>query len=91
VAGAKFRRQLTLAPFVVDFCCMEVGLIVEVDGGQHVERQEADASRSAQLEAKGFRVLRVWNDEVLRDTEAVLEQISKTIEQCRKEGRRYGG
>jgi len=59
VTGAKFRRQLALAPFVEDFCCLEVGLIVEVDGGQHAERQGADASRSEQLEAKGFRVLRV--------------------------------
>jgi adenine-specific DNA-methyltransferase len=91
VAGAKFRRQLALSPFVVDFCCMEVGLIVEVDGGQHAERQEADASRSVQLAAKGFRVLRFWNDEVLRDTEGVLEQIAKAIEQCRSEGRCYGG
>jgi len=81
MAGVKFRRQLTLAPFVLDFCCMEVGLIVEVDGGQHAEHQEEDAIRSEQLAVKGFRVLRVWNDEVPRDTEAVLEQISKAIEQ----------
>ena len=91
LAGAKFRRQVALGPFVVDFCCLEVGLIVEIDGGQHAERQEADASRSEQLAREGFRVLRIWNDEVLRDTEVVLGEISRAIEQCRGQGHRYGG
>ena len=89
VGGAKFRRQLPLGPFVVD--CMEIGLVIEVDGGQHAERQQQDVTRSRQLEAEGFRVLRFWNDEVLQNTAAVLEQISNTIEQCREQGRRYGG
>jgi len=65
VAEAKFRRQVALGPFVVDFCCLEVGLIVEVDGGQHAERQEVDTRRSEQLAREGFQVLRVWNNEVL--------------------------
>ena len=91
VAGAKVRRQLPLGPFVADFCCMEIGLVVEVDGGQHAEREPQDARRSEYLEARGFRLLRFWNDEVLRNTEDVLEQIFKTIEQCGKEGGRYGG
>ena len=90
LVGAKFRRQVALGPFVVDFCCLEVGLIVEVDGGQHAERREADSSRSQQLAAVGFRVLRVWNDEVLRETEGVLQEIARAIEQCRRDGRRYG-
>ncbi len=47
--------------------------------------------RQPQLEARGFRVLRVWNDDVLRYTDAVLEQIHETIEAFRKRGRRYGG
>ena len=70
VAGAKFRRQLPLAPFVVDFCCMEVGLIVEVDGGQHSESQ-SDAARDRHFEATGFCVLRCWNDEVLKNIDGV--------------------
>lgn len=88
--GAKFRRQQPLGPFVVDFCCMEVGLVIEVDGGQHSERELADARRTQLLEEQGFLVLRFWNNEVLEQTEAVLERIMMAIEQCRKEGRRYG-
>ena len=91
VGGAKFRRQLPLGALVVDFCCMETGLVIEVDGGQHAEREQQDITRSRLLEAEGFRVLRFWNHEVLQNTAAVLEQISNTIEQCREEGRRYGG
>ena len=89
--GVKFRRQLPLGPFVVDFCCMEVGLVIEVDGGQHSEREQADARRTRMLEEQGFRVVRFWNNEVLEQTEAVVEQIRMVIEQCRREGRRYDG
>jgi very-short-patch-repair endonuclease len=46
INGAKFRRQQPLGPFVADFCCMEVGLVIEVDGGQHSERELADARRT---------------------------------------------
>ncbi|MDP9415418.1 MAG: DUF559 domain-containing protein, partial [Pseudomonadota bacterium] len=56
--GFKFKRQWTLGRYVVDFCCLEARLIVEVDGGQHSE--EADAVRTAWLEAEGFRVRRFW-------------------------------
>jgi very-short-patch-repair endonuclease len=87
---AKFRRQQPLGPFVADFCCMEVGLVIEVDGGQHNERELADAKRTQLLEEQGFLVLRFWNNEVLEQTEAVVERIRMAIEQCRKEGRRYG-
>jgi hypothetical protein len=79
-----------MGPFIADFCCMEVGLIVELDGGQHAERVKADEERTAFLEAQGFRVLRFWNDAVLRDTEVVLARIADAVEQCRREGRRYG-
>jgi len=83
LAGAKFRRQVPLGPFVVDFCCQEVGLIVDVDGGQHAERQREDAERTRRLEASGFRVLRFWNNDVLGQTESVLEKIQSTIEAIR--------
>lgn len=73
--GHKFRRQLPVGPYVADFACVERGLIVELDGGQHVERAEADEIRTKTLASHGFRVLRFWNDQVLRETEAVLEAI----------------
>ena len=70
---------------------MEVGLLVEVDGGQHGERCAADAERTARLQAEGWRVLRFWNHDVLQRIDSVLEQIRLAIEECRREGRRYGG
>jgi very-short-patch-repair endonuclease len=91
LAGAKFRRQLSIGRFVVDFCCMEAGSIVEIDGGQHDERRRADAERSEVLEARGYRVLRFWNNEVMGATEAVLEQIANVLEEHRRGRPRYGG
>ena len=61
----------------MDFVCFEARLIVEVDGGQHAERQRQDAQRTAWLTSQGFRVLRFWNHEVLGDTVAVKEVIMR--------------
>lgn len=73
--GLKFKRQKPFGPYIVDFVCMEHKLIVEVDGGQHAEAIGYDQKRDAWLEAQGFRVLRFWNNEVLGETEAVLERV----------------
>src|SRR3989304_10565616 len=75
LGGYKFRRQQPVGSYIVDFVCLEKRLIVEVDGGQHAEQAESDAQRSRWLEAEGFRGLRFWNTEVLRDTRAVKETI----------------
>ena len=75
--GHKFRRQASIGRYIVDFVCFEARLIVEVDGGQHAERQGQDAQRTAWLEAEGFRVLRFWNTEVLGHLEAVKEVITR--------------
>ncbi|MBI2384167.1 MAG: DUF559 domain-containing protein [Gammaproteobacteria bacterium] len=72
--GAKWRRQQPIGPYVVDFIHFGARLIVEADGSQHME-SPSDASRDAWLKAQGFRVLRFWNDEILRDTTAVLEKV----------------
>lgn len=71
--GRKFKRQWTLGPYVVDFCCWEAKLVVEVDGGQHNE--EDDARRTAWLERQGYRVIRFWNNDVLTNLEGVLHTI----------------
>ena len=71
--GHKFKRQWTLGAFVVDFCCWEARLVVEVDGGQHT--YEKDAARTAWLESNGYRVIRFWNNEVLTNLEGVLQTI----------------
>jgi very-short-patch-repair endonuclease len=74
--GLKFRRQATVGPYVTDFLCIEKRLIVELDGGQHTE--EADAQRTAMLEGLGYRVIRVWNNDVLGSTDGVLQVIETT-------------
>ena len=75
LAGRKFRRQVPIGPYVVDFACLSAGLIVEADGGPHLEQSARDGARTAWLEARGYRVLRYWNHEILTETEAVLERI----------------
>jgi very-short-patch-repair endonuclease len=79
LAGAKFRRQFPIGPYVADFVCVEAMLIVEADGGQHAEQVECDAARTAFLERSGYRVLRFWNDEVLRETDGVLTVIAGAL------------
>ena len=79
ICGAKFRRQHPIGPFIVDFCCVERGLIIELDGGQHAEQASRDESRTNLVERHGFRVLRFWDNEVLIDFEAVLEQIFRAL------------
>lgn len=73
--GLRFRSQCPIGPYVVDFVCFEFRLVVEVDGGQHVERAEYDHDRDNWLCSQGFRVLRYWNHDVLGNIDAVLEQI----------------
>jgi very-short-patch-repair endonuclease len=70
--GFRFRRQHPLGPYVVDFFCAEAKLIVEVDGGKHADDREA---RTRWLEARGYRVIRFWNNDVLANTEGVLRMI----------------
>jgi len=75
MAGFKFRRQVVIEPYIVDFACFEARLIVEADGGQHLEQLEEDRTRTEFLESSGYKVLRFWNNDILRDTHAVLECI----------------
>lgn len=72
--GVKFRRQVPLGSYIVDFLCYHPRLVIEVDGGQHADNPY-DAKRDAWLEAEGFRVLRFWNNEVLGNLEGVLQVI----------------
>ena len=69
VSGYRFRRQAPIGPYVVDFVCFEIRLVIEVDGGQHIERADYDEGRTAWLEGAGFRVIRFWNNEVLLERE----------------------
>ena len=80
LSGHKFRRQHPMGVFIADFVCIERRIVVEVDGGQHALQGEEDKRRSAYLKSKGYRVVRFWDNEVLKDTQAVLEAILRTIE-----------
>jgi very-short-patch-repair endonuclease len=75
--GFKFRRQHSVGPYVADFYCDEAKLAIELDGGQHNtnENRQRDSRRTRFFSDKGIRVIRFWNNEVLEETEAVLEGI----------------
>ena len=77
--GVKFRRQFPIGNFIVDFCCRERKVVIEVDGGQHDLEHAKDLKREQLLAARGYRVLRFWNHEVLSGTEAVLEKIREAL------------
>ncbi len=75
LAGMKFRRQQVIGPYIVDFYCAQAHLVIEVDGESHVGRGNSDAARDSYLESHGLRVLRITNDDALREPEAVMRAI----------------
>lgn len=75
----KFRRQQPLGPYVVDFVCQQTRLVIELDGGQHQEQENADALRTAFLISQGYRVSRFWNNEVMANLDGVLQQILELL------------
>ncbi|OGP73174.1 MAG: hypothetical protein A2V86_14845 [Deltaproteobacteria bacterium RBG_16_49_23] len=77
--GNKFRRQQPIGKYIVDFVCFEKKLIVEVDGGQHNEQVIYDSERNEWLERQGFRILRFWNNQVLKENDAVKERIMEAL------------
>jgi very-short-patch-repair endonuclease len=77
--GVKFKRQVPLSGFVVDFVALDGKLIVEIDGGQHGERIAEDALRTAALERSGYHVIRFWNHDVLTNIEGVLAAIIQEL------------
>jgi very-short-patch-repair endonuclease len=80
VADCKFRRQHPIGPYVVDFACIQKWLVVELDGGQHLEQLEYDERRTVYLREYGWRVVRFWDDAVLNETELVVEHIFRLLE-----------
>ncbi|TPK62749.1 endonuclease domain-containing protein [Mesorhizobium sp. B2-4-15] len=75
--GLSFRRQVPMGPYIVDFACSAKCLIVEVDGSQHanVDQAERDEARSAYLKRSGWTILRFWNDDGIRDIDNVCQHI----------------
>jgi very-short-patch-repair endonuclease len=74
--GVRFRRQHAIGRYIADFYCGERRLVVELDGASHAGRADLDARRDQFLRAHGERVLRVPNEQVLRDIEAVIARIA---------------
>ena len=79
LCNKKFRRQHPVHPFVADFACCEMAMIVEIDGGYHDYTYEDDSHRQQYLEEQGWRVLRFSNEEVIEDVEAVAIAIAKSM------------
>src|SRR5277367_6490243 len=73
--GFKFRRQYVIEHYIVDFICIKKKLIIEIDGGQHTQALEYDTKRTAFLEAKGYTVLRFWNNDIFSNIDEVLTVI----------------
>ena len=74
----KFRRQQPIGNYVVDFVSFEVDLVIELDGGQHLD-SERDERRDKWLEDEGFTVIRFWNNQVFNNTRAVLREIRSEV------------
>jgi very-short-patch-repair endonuclease len=79
LGGFKFARQQPIGPYYVDFICRDQRLIVEVDGGQHSDNL-ADRNRDAHLSTLGYRVIRVWNNDVLGNIAGVLQMLTSELE-----------
>ena len=77
--GVNFRRQHAIGKFIVDFCSPRKKLIIELDGGQHLEQEAYDQERTEFLQSKGYRVLRFWNDDVLKDLNGVTQVILEAL------------
>ncbi len=75
--GLKFRRQMPLGPYTVDFCCPVAMLVVEVDSIYHAGQEEQDAKRDRELESRGYRVLRVAAGDVVTNLDGVLSTIAR--------------
>ncbi len=73
--GHKFRRQHSIGPYIADFACITARLVIELDGSQHADAEEADARRTAFMVAEGWTVIRFWNARVLTDVDNVLREI----------------
>jgi very-short-patch-repair endonuclease len=81
--GAHFRRQVPLGPYIVGFACLRHKLVLEIDGGQHLG-SAADSVRDHWLKERGFRVLRFWNHEVMKNERGVLEVIASQVEEWKR-------
>ena len=83
--GVTFRRQHAIGPFITDFCAPRKKVIIELDGGHHLEQEGYDEERTGYLESRGYRVLRFSNNQVMNDIEGVLKAIDFALEAGKSE------
>ena len=81
--NSKFVKQFAIGPYVADFAARSLRLVIELDGGQHSEAK--DAARTKLIEEHGYRILRFWNNDVMDNTDGVLETITNEIRNARSE------
>lgn len=77
----KFRRQHSVGNYIVDFCCLEKGLVIELDGGQHNEtgKIKEDIDREKFLIKNGYRILRFWNNDIDKNIDGVYQKILEVL------------
>ena len=80
LVGFKFRRQHPIGPYYVDFVCLSIGLVIELDGGQHEEQSAYDEARTCYLECLGYQVVRYWDHEMLLEPELVLDDVLRHLQ-----------
>ena len=83
--NVKFRRQFPIEPYIADFVCLELKLIIALDGSQHFDQIAYDNKRSDFLKQRGFKIFRFWNNDVFKNTEGVMESIRLMILKFRTE------
>jgi very-short-patch-repair endonuclease len=81
ISGYHFRRQVPVGPFIADFACLNPAIVIELDGGQHALQKTYDSKRDEFLRSRGFRVLRFWDNDVLTQTDSVLEVIVREMDE----------
>ena len=79
--GFRFRRQHPIGKYIVDFVCLELKLIIELDGGQHMNQQQYVTNRSQWLQKNGFKTVRFWNNDILDNLDGIMETICMHLPQ----------
>ena len=81
--GVHFRRQHAIGSFIADFCAPRKKLVIELDGGHHIEQEAQDNERTRYLEAQGYKVIRFWNNQVMNNIEGVILSIINELRETR--------
>ena len=84
--GVTFRRQHAIGNYIPDVCSPKAKLIIELDGSQHLEQKDYDEERTKYLESFGYKVIRLWNNDVMKNMDGVILTILQSLEDENKNG-----